>query len=75
MNVPLWVLVLVGAATDFIIVFTATLTGAMTATLAVAQTTAMPSKAAWLLAVLFGLGAAAKELRSQLKLGPTANGK
>lgn len=53
---------LIGAVTDFVLTATATLTGAM-----VTQgTVAMPTQAVWLMAVLFGLGAAAKQVRGML---------
>ena len=53
---------LIGAGTDFVLTATATLTGAMAANGAVA----LPSAAVWLLATLFGLGAAAKHVRAML---------
>lgn len=53
---------IVGAITDFVLTLTATLTGAMAAN----GTIAMPSRAVWLMAVLFGAGAAAKQVRGMM---------
>lgn len=53
---------LVGALTDFVLTVTATLTGAMAANGSIV----MPGQAVWLLAILFGLGAAAKHVRGML---------
>jgi hypothetical protein len=66
MNVvaPAWLILLISAGTDFIITFSATLTGAMVAN----GTIALPTPAVWLFAFMLGLAAAGKETRSQLKL-------
>lgn len=69
MNAPLWLLLLVSAVTDFTVVAGSTLTGAMLAT---GQAT-LPSQGVWLLAIVAGLVAAGKEMRSMLKL-PTPQG-
>lgn len=58
---------IVGAVTDFVLTVVATLTGAMVAN----GTVALPSGAVWLLALLFGVGAAAKHVRGMaLELKP-----
>jgi hypothetical protein len=70
--VPLWVLMLLSVSTDFIIAGGAMLTGAIVES----GNKAMPSAVVILLAVLAGAVAAAKELRSMLKLSlPPETGK
>ncbi len=66
MNVPVWVLLIISTATDFTIVAGSTVTGAMLAT----GNAGLPPKSVWVLAVIAGLIAAAKEVRSMLHLSP-----
>ena len=64
MTAPGWLIILISAVTDFVVVAGSTVVGAMLAT---GQTT-MPSKSVWLLSLLSGLIQAGKEVRSSLKL-------
>ena len=64
MNAPRWLILAISALTDFLVVAGSTVLGAMLAT---GQTT-LPTKAVWLLSLMSGLVAAAKEVRAALKL-------
>ena len=66
MNAPVWVLLLISSLTDLVIVAGSTVIGAMLAT----GNTVAPSKEVWILALVSGLIAAAKEIRSLLHLAP-----
>lgn len=64
MNLPLWVTIVISALTDFTIAAGSTLMGAIIES----GNKAMPSGVVVLVAVLAGLIAAGKEVRSMLKL-------
>ena len=69
MNAPAWIIILVSAGTDFVVVAG---TALMTAMLATPPTTpghvALPSAGYWLLAAIGGIVAAGKEVRASLHL-------
>jgi hypothetical protein len=67
MNAPAWLIILISALTDLLIVSGSTLIGAMLAT----GEATLPTLAVWLVSGLSGLVAAGKEVRSSLKLPPT----
>ena len=62
MNAPLLVVLVIAALSDGTLGFTATMTGAMVVNGALVW----PTHALWLFATLIGLGAAFKEVRSQI---------
>ena len=66
MNAPVWVIIVLSALTDFLITAGGTLMGAIVES----GTKTMPSPLIILVAVLAGLVASAKEVRSQLHLAP-----
>jgi hypothetical protein len=66
MNAPAWLIILISALTDLLIVSGSTLIGAMLAT----GEATLPTLAVWLVSGLSGLVAAGKEVRSSLKLPP-----